>query len=341
LSNKPKPSELDRATRLVRRICRIGGDPRLIDELTRDLARRGVRSAIRRRDTPVLFDWLLEVVSYQGIGNHVAHGYMERHGRVQWDEIAALIEAHPSCPKLRSYWHFDRCGYQKVERYCAEPDHFPACPLPTHDLRNGRLNQAAYSLFLFMRDVADGDFVGWIDRRLADADLASAPDRAARLRQAVVEPLTHAYGVSNKVLSMAFAGFLLAGDARRALWIEAGAVMIAVDTLVHNFLHRTGILVRLGAGHLYGPACYAPGGCAEILERIAGNINARRFNPAFPATFPRFVQHAVWFFCAEGGLDECNGRQIDDRKRCTRAECPVFRLCDRVPLKPKKDLQDD
>jgi len=47
------------------------------------------------------------------------------------------------------------------------------------------------------RDVANGDFVGWIDRRLADADLASATDRAARLRQAVVEPLTHAYGVSN------------------------------------------------------------------------------------------------------------------------------------------------
>jgi hypothetical protein len=167
------------------------------------------------------------------------------------------------------------------------------------------------------------------------------PDRAAPLRRAVVEPLTHAYGVSNKVLSMAFAGFLLAGDARRALWIEAGAVMIAVDTLVHNFLHRTGILGRLGVGHLYGAACYAPAGCAEILERIAANIDARRFNPAFPANFPRFVQHAVWAFCAQGGLDQCSGRQIDDRKRCTRTVCPVFRLCDRVALKPIRDLQDD
>jgi hypothetical protein len=341
LSNKSKHSELDQATRLVRRICRIAGEPRLIDKSSRDLARRGVRSAVRRRDTPVLFDWLLEEVSYQGIGNHVAHGYMERHGRVRWTEIAALIEAQPSCPKLQSYWHFDHCGYQKVERCCAEPDHFPGCPLPTHDLRNGRLNQAAYSLFLFMRDVANADFVGWIDRRLADAGLASAPDRAARLRQAVIEPLTHAYGVSNKVLSMALAGLLLAGDARRALWIEAGAVMIAVDTLVHNFLHRTGILGRLGAGHPYGPACYAPAGCAEILESIAANIDARRFNPAFPANFPRFVQHAVWAFCAEGGLDECNGRQIDDRKRCTRTECPVFRQCDRVPLKPQTDLNHD
>ena len=62
---------------------------------------------------------------------------------------------------------------------------------------------------------------------------------------------------------MALAGLLLAGDARRALWIEAGTVMIAVDTLVHNFLHRTGILARLDAGHAYGPACYATAGCAE------------------------------------------------------------------------------
>ena len=230
------------------------------------MARRGVRAAIRLRDTPVLFDWLLEEVSYQGICNHVAHDYMERHGRVRWSGIAALIEAHPSCPKLQSYWHFDHCGYQKVERCCAEPVHFPACPLPTHDLRNGHLNQAAYSLFLFMRDVASGDFVGWIDRRLADADLASASDRAARLRQAVVEPLTHAYGVSHKVLSMALANLLLAGDHRRVLWIEAGAVMIAVDTLVHNFLHRTGTLGRLGKDHAYGPACYAPAGCADLAS---------------------------------------------------------------------------
>jgi uncharacterized protein DUF3768 len=91
-------------------------------------------------------------------------------------------------------------------------------------------------------------------RRLADADFGSTPDRAARLRQAVVEPLAHGHGVSDKVLSMALANLLLGADRRRVLWTEAGAVMIAVDTLVHNFLHRTGILGRLDAAHLYGPA---------------------------------------------------------------------------------------
>jgi hypothetical protein len=341
LNTKSKAGEIRRAARLIRRICRIAGEPGLIHKLSRDLARRGVRAAIRRRDTSVLFDWLIETASFQGIGNHVAQGYMERHGRVRWHEIATLLAGGPQCPKLQSYWHFDHCGYEKIERCCAEPGHFPGCPLPTHDLRNGRLNQAAYSLFLFMRDVAGDDFVGWIDQRLASAQLPCAPDRTMRLREALIEPLSHVHGVSNKVLSMALASLLLAGDPQRVLWAQAGAVMIAVDTLVHNFLHRTGILRRLGAEHLYGPTCYAPDGCGEILERIAATIDARRFNPAFPANFPRFVQHAVWRFCAESGLDECNGRQIDDRARCDRRECPVFRLCDRVALKPEVDLQDD
>jgi hypothetical protein len=45
-----------------------------------------------------------------------------------------------------------------------------SAPLPTHRLRNGRLNQMAYSPYLFIRDVADGDLISWIDRRLAQAD---------------------------------------------------------------------------------------------------------------------------------------------------------------------------
>ena len=45
--------------------------------------------------------------------------------------------------------------------------------------------------------------------------------------------------------------------------------MIAVDTLVHNFLHRTGILHRFHADHAYGLACYRPGGCADVIEAIA------------------------------------------------------------------------
>jgi hypothetical protein len=319
---------------LLDRICEISGAPTLIDDARVNLAQKGVVAAVQRHDTRVIYDWLFDALSYQGVSDRIAYGYMEQHGRLRWRDIADALARFPSCPKLACCWSFEGCGYRKGAALCANPEHQPACPLPQHDLRNGRLNQTAYSLFLFMRDLADGDIVSWIDDRLASVAPRPISDRPSRLRQTLLEPLGHVYGVSNKVLSMALSELLLAGDAKRPLWFEAGTVMIAVDTLVHNFLHRTGILRDFGADHPYGPRCYAPTGCAVIVERLAAGIDARQFNPSYPANFPRFVQHAIWRFCAEWGLNRCNGRRIDDRAPCRQADCPVFDGCARVPLKP-------
>jgi hypothetical protein len=208
----------------------------------------------------------------------------------------------------------------------------PGCPLPKLPLRNGRLNQGAYSLYLFIRDVADGDLVGWIDRTLADADDPTAPDRLARLRRSLVEPLRNIHGVSDKVLTMTLSSLLLGAGEGRPRWTEVGGAMIAIDTLIHNFLVRTGILRRLHADHPYGPGCYRPGGCADIIEEIAGRIDASRFNPEFPPTFPRFVQHAVWRYCAQNGLDVCNGNRVDDRVGCKNVYCRIYAVCDRLPV---------
>lgn len=109
--------------------------------------------------------------------------------------------------------------------------------------------------------------------------------------------------------------------------------MIAVDTLVHNFLHRTGIHYRYETEHKFGSTCYGPQGCERIVDAIARTIDARTFNPAFPPYFPRFVQHTIWRFCAEGEADVCNGRRIDDRERCGQRDCPVFAHCGRIALK--------
>jgi hypothetical protein len=51
-----------------------------------------------------------------------------------------------------------------------QPEHIINCPVPSRRLRNGRLNQAAYSFFLFVRDIAKNDLVSWIDHRLDCAD---------------------------------------------------------------------------------------------------------------------------------------------------------------------------
>ncbi len=324
-------SALDHATRLIHRVCCLAGEPDLISEIRTDNA--AIRSAIKERDTPALFDWLMAMLSYQGISDQVAYDYMDQHGRVTWHDIERVLANNPSCPKLQSYWQFQGCRYHKTSHTCAEPDHIAHCPLPTHTLRNGRLNQTAYSLYLFIRDIADNDLVTWIETQLTSAAAPTDSGRRAQMRDALLDPLRHVYGVSDKVLSMALSVLLLAAPKNMRLWAEVGAGMVAIDTLVHNFLVRTGILRRFNADHLYGPACYRPGGCADIIECVADRIDASQFNQRFPKTFPRFVQHAIWRFCAENGLDVCNGNRINDDVRCDNAYCQVRSMCDRVVLR--------
>jgi hypothetical protein len=137
---------------------------------------------------------------------------------------------------------------------------------------------------------------------------------------------------------MALADLLLSAGQQRPLWREVGGTLVAVDTLVHNFLHRTGILRRLGTEHPYGVRCYRTGGCADILALLAGSIDARQFNPTFPKTFPRFVQNAIWRYCAANGLGVCNGNRIADDRRCDNRHCQLFRRCDRVALRASEKI---
>ena len=238
---------LDHATGLILRVCHLAGSASFVDDAREALAAEGVHAAVRTRNAAAVFDWLVSILSYQGISDQVAFDYMERHGRATWQVIASDLRRQPGCPKLESYWHFHDCRYNKTRYTCAEPDHLPGCPLPNHWLRNGRLNQTAYALHLFIRDIAGGDLVGWIDRRLNTAAKHPGPDRLARMRTALLDPLKEVHGVSDKILMMTLSVLFLGAPSRRRRWREVGTSMIAVDTLVHNFLHRTGILYRFRA----------------------------------------------------------------------------------------------
>jgi hypothetical protein len=102
--------------------------------------------------------------------------------------------------------------------------------------------------------------------------------------EAVVGPLRHVHGVSDKILTMTLSYLFLGSQNPR--WTEAGAHMIAIDTLVHNFLHRTGILHRLGAGHPYGLGCYQPNGCADIIRNVFGQPRCPALQSQLPEGFP-------------------------------------------------------
>ncbi|WP_407530281.1 hypothetical protein [Methylobacterium oryzisoli] len=332
-SARPRQRPITFAERLVLQVCRASPDPTYLKRLRTQLTRQGIRRAVAQHDTPALFNWLVEVASYQGIADTIAWTYMQQHGRVRWADLQAAFSSGPKCPKLASFEAFHGCRYRKASHTCAHPEHLPGCPLPTHPLRKGSLNQAAYALYLFMRDECRGDLVAWIDAQLAAADQPGALDRAQRMREALLRPLAGVHGFGPKVASMAFAELLLGTDPKRERWLSVGSSLIVVDTLVHNWLHRTGILQRLDAEHAYGPACYRPGGCAEIIEALARRIDARQFNPAFPAVFPRYLQKAIWAFCAENGLGICNGNQIDDSQSCTDHTCYLSSNCRRIALR--------
>jgi hypothetical protein len=277
---------------------------------------------------------MMDSFSYQGISNGVAERYLQRHGNATWKQIDRLLARRPPCPLLTNYWTYENCRYDKTSRCCSEPEHLGGCPVPTHRLRNGRLNQTAYSLYFFIRDIARGDLPGWIDSQLS-AVSQTAPNRHQLMQEALVRPMRHIYGVSDKVVTMTLSSVLIAAPDVRPNWFEAGSQMIVIDTLVHNFLHRTGILQRFGVGHAYGPACYRQSHCADILRLVSASIDGRRFNKRYPANFPRFIQHALWRYCAADGLDVCNGNKIDDAQSCTNIYCILFAKCSKTALKSK------
>jgi hypothetical protein len=287
---------------------------------------------VARRDTPALYSWMMESFSYQGISNSVAESYLHQHGSVTWQEVQSHLATRPACPLLANYWTYDGCRYDKTSQTCSTPDHRDECPVPTHRLRNGRLNQTAYSLYFFVRDIARGDLFRWIDTQL-DKIKDVGPETGFIRQEALVVPMRSIFGVSDKVITMTLSEILMSAPQASAKWFEAGSQMIAVDTLVHNFLHRTGILERFEAPHRYGVGCYRPGGCADILRAVSAKIDARRFSSQNPANFPRFIQHALWQYCAADGLSICNGLNIDDSKSCSNIYCILYSKCSHISLR--------
>jgi len=320
---KQKRSSQKHAIRILHAIYQLARSDKLLEARAVDPTRAMLRDALRGRDTGLIFDWLVLTLSLQGVSDRVAIEYAERNGSATWKALSADAARDPSCPKLSSFWHYAGCGYSKSLQTCARPDHFRNCPLPKLNLRNGRLNQLSWSLLLWIRDIADEDIVRWIRRRLRPTirSNGSLQDQRERL----LGPLRGVYGVSDKVLSLAFADLLLAAPPRWRDWRRLGGALIVIDTLVHNNLVRTGILSRSGTDHAYGPACYRPKGCADVIDRVAEQLRVS----------PRALTHAVWRYCSQDGLAICNGLRINDRRRCDNKYCRLHRICDRRKLHVK------
>ena len=56
----------------------VSGPVKFLDEMAARLAATGVQRAVARRDSAPIFDWLMTIVSLQGIGDRVALGWVCR-----------------------------------------------------------------------------------------------------------------------------------------------------------------------------------------------------------------------------------------------------------------------
>lgn len=204
-------------------------------------------------------------------------------------------------------------------------------------LRKGRLNEQAFSAFLFLRDHAGGDLVDFIDSTLAIAALSTNPITIGR--EALIAALASIVGVSRKLASMTLASLLIAG-AKRPGWENVGRSMVAIDSLVHNFLHRTGILTAYGAEHLYGARCFGAAGCEAVIRDLTERLHASAHGDDRERLCPRYVQHAIWRYCASDELAICNGNNIPAATACELDWCQLWDRCSRLPLRAPSSREE-
>ena len=304
-----------------------------------------VRTILRSRTdnrtkTRLLFTDLMWTLSYQGIGDQVVDSYMEGHGAITYFQIARRLNTQrkrygPLCSKLKAFDFFKGCGYRKAILSCNNRRMLMSCPLRRHDLLKGVLNVKAYSFFFYIRDVCQGDLISHIDQFIKSSARARSTDPSwvFQAKAELIKDFTRIFGVGDKLANMTLC-FLLSADPSRTRWVKVGQAMVAIDTLVHNFLQRTGILRFYDLEHNYGPAC--PIRCFAVIDTLSKQIDASQFNPDYPKYYPRFIQFSIWKFCSVMIQDICNGVKIDDSKPCQREDiCPVYDLCDRIALRKK------
>jgi len=150
------------------------------------------------------------------------------------------------------------------------------------------------------------------------------------LLQSFIKKVTTIANVGPKLAHMALSSLFLS---RYPGWDyrQVGLHMIAVDSLVHNFLHRTGILDCYQLDHAYGPRCHTEKGCLGVIHDLASRIDCREFNPNLPAHFPRFVQYHIWAYCAKDAENICNGNKCKPGKPNPACVLHLQHLCGKFP----------
>lgn len=324
-----------RIIELVSKVCELSKD--VLEKPPSSAMAKILRRQISNIEkTRLLFRLFVADFSYQATSDQAVDRFRERNGDVTFQQVALQMEIarrnrSSFCPKLESFESFKGCCYRKAPRTCNSPTLISACPLPKFVLIKGSTNIKTISFFLWLSDICQGDLISFTDNVIGRyANLPTEDERITGAKDELIELAMLIHGVGSKLANMVLSSFLLS-NTRKENWLNIGRSMVPVDSLVHNFLHRTGILRFYNSAHPYGPACYVK--CIKIIEDLAREINCTKFSEAYPSFFPRFISFSIWRFSSVGLLDVCNGKNIR-KGRCRQNDvCPVYDLCDRVRLK--------
>jgi hypothetical protein len=286
-----------------------------------------------------LYQYLLKSFLLSGGGDQSNQGYYAKQKvKPTFNRVKRAVKSG-QCRKLADFETFKGCGYRKGAKSCSDPAFLKTCPLPTFDMKRGALNHMVFSLYFFLRDVCQGDFYTFARDHFRECQ---------PFDRTTTELLD---GFIRKVAAIANVGPKLAHMALSCLFLTAcpgwdyrhvGEQMIAVDSLVHNFLHRTGILHDYRLDHPYGSRCHAQDGCLGVIQDLARHIDCREFNPSLPAHFPRFVQYHIWAYCGQSGENICNGNKCKPGK--PNPACVLYQqqLCAELPpQRPAQQSRDE
>ncbi len=123
VTRNPKPIRRTRSRRhrasspgRLPSVSLVSGPVKFLDEMAARLAATGVHRAVARRDSAPIFDWLMTIVSLQGIGDRGALGWDAEHGGITWAEVIRALDTRPSCPRLRSWGQFRAAAIERGAR---------------------------------------------------------------------------------------------------------------------------------------------------------------------------------------------------------------------------------
>ncbi len=280
-----------------------------------------------------LYKCLVESFIMVGGSDQSNQGYYDRQKvKPSYHRIKKAVQ-QATCPKLATFEAYQDCGYRKTAKTCSNPDLITTCPVPQLDMKKGVLNQMAFSLFFFLRDVCRGDFYRFVKDQFGDGALPE--EELGERIQGFIDQVSRIHNVGPKLVDMVFSHIFFT-QAPGWDYQAIGVRMVAIDTLVHNFMAKTGTLDYYGKPHKYGPKCHSQDGCVGVIEEIAGDLDCRKYHPSYPAYFPRLIQVYIWAYCAMNGENICNGNKC--KKGKPNMACVLLQegYCRPIPL-PQPD----